>query len=90
MIGVFKAFDISGDGFIGEFELGQMLAQMGQVVDENDLSEIIRKVDRNGDGKLGECSQGSAHEQHIRDPNSCLSPLTPSYQNKQTTASSPG
>jgi len=52
MISVFKAFDISGDGFIGEFELGQMLAQMGQVVNENDLAEIIRKVDTNGDGKL--------------------------------------
>ena len=33
----FTALDI-------KFELGQMLAQMGQVVDENDLSEIIRKV----------------------------------------------
>ena len=52
VIELFRIFDITGDGFISEFELGQMLGKLGQQVDEADLSRLVQEVDHNGDGKL--------------------------------------
>lgn len=52
MLDAFRAFDASGDGYIDEFELGQMLGRMGQNVNESQVATILRQIDVNGDGKL--------------------------------------
>ena len=45
-------FDTDGDGFISAFELGQALASLGESRTVEDLHEMIRAVDVNGDGQL--------------------------------------
>ena len=45
-------FDTDGDGFISAFELGQALASMGESRTVEDLQEMIRGADANGDGQV--------------------------------------
>ena len=47
-----QVFDADGDGFISAFELGQALASMGESRTVEDLHEMIRAVDVNGDGQV--------------------------------------
>ena len=47
-----KVFDTDGDGFISPFELGQALASMGESRTVEDLQEMIRGADVNGDGQV--------------------------------------
>jgi len=52
LIQAFKVFDKNGDGFISKFELGQTLANLGENLSEDDISQMVAKVDANGDGLL--------------------------------------
>lgn len=47
---VFKKFDVNGDGKICSSELGSMLGSLGQPANEEELQNMIREVDADGDG----------------------------------------
>lgn len=72
MLDAFRAFDASGDGYIDEFELGQMLGRMGQDVSESQVATILRQIDVNGDGKVdyGEFKRMMNQQQQSRPPGS--------------------
>ena len=44
--------DKNGDGHISAFELGQTLANLGENLSEDELAEMMKKVDVNRDGFL--------------------------------------
>jgi len=44
----FKMFDKNGDGHISVEELGEAMKQAGQEMSEEELKDMIRAVDRNG------------------------------------------
>ena len=48
----FKAFDIDGDSFITSDELRVIMCSMGEKLSTEEADEIIRRTDKNGDGKL--------------------------------------
>jgi len=48
----FKMFDLDGDDFITEKELRQMLTGMGEKLSDEEVTDIIREADTNGDGKI--------------------------------------
>ena len=47
-----KVFDKDGDGFISEAELRRTMANLGEVLSETDLADMIREADKNGDGRV--------------------------------------
>jgi len=49
---VFKQFDIDGDGFIEEFELRQVMTNMGQAPLEDEIKAMFKAADMNNDGKI--------------------------------------
>ncbi|KAJ3059960.1 hypothetical protein HDU99_006119 [Rhizoclosmatium hyalinum] len=48
----FKIFDKNGDGFITNDELKFALAQQGDNLSDEEIAEVIRECDVDGDGKL--------------------------------------
>lgn len=46
---VFKMFDKNGDGKISRKEMSESLQNLGIYIPEEDLSQMIEKVDLNGD-----------------------------------------
>lgn len=48
----FEVFDLNSDGFISEPELSQAMANFGHLVTKTELDEMIRLVDKNGDGLI--------------------------------------
>lgn len=49
---VFATFDKNGDGFITKQELRESLKNIGMVMTEKDVEEMVEKLDSNGDGLL--------------------------------------
>ena len=49
---LFKIFDIDGNGEITTKELGTIMRGLGQNPSEEELKQMIREVDLNGDGTL--------------------------------------
>ncbi|XP_004503360.1 probable calcium-binding protein CML25 [Cicer arietinum] len=47
---VFKKFDVNGDGKISASELGSIMGSLGQPATEQELDNMIREVDGDGDG----------------------------------------
>ncbi|KAF7827575.1 putative calcium-binding protein CML25 [Senna tora] len=47
---VFKKFDVNGDGKICSSELGSILGSLGQQATPEELQNMIREVDSDGDG----------------------------------------
>ncbi|WVZ26523.1 hypothetical protein V8G54_005067 [Vigna mungo] len=47
---VFKKFDVNGDGKISASELGTMMRSLGQAATEQEVDNMIREVDGDGDG----------------------------------------
>jgi calcium-binding protein CML len=47
---VFKKFDVNGDGKISASELGSIMGSLGQPTSEQELNNMIREVDGDGDG----------------------------------------
>ena len=52
----FKLFDKNGDGKISAEELGEAMKQAGQELPEDELKDMIKAVDRNGEVILYEFS----------------------------------
>jgi calmodulin len=48
----FSVFDTSGDGFINAEEMRRIMMHMGEPVTLEDVDQVIRKVDRDGDGVI--------------------------------------
>lgn len=48
----FKMFDLDGDGKISRGELGRVLRSLGETMTEEELGQMIRDVDANGDGEI--------------------------------------
>ena len=48
----FRVFDKNGDGYISTSELRQVMLTLGEKVSDDELAEMIRKADFNGDGRV--------------------------------------
>ena len=48
----FKVFDVNGDGFINASELLQAMSTIGEKMTEEDVSDIMKQWDSDGDGKI--------------------------------------
>ncbi|KAF9940417.1 calmodulin-like 3 [Mortierella antarctica] len=49
---IFNQFDLDGNGFISAKELGQVLAKQGEQLTKEELKEMIRAADLNGDNQI--------------------------------------
>ena len=52
LIEAFKVFDKDGNGFISAAELRHVMTNLGAKLTDDDVDEIIRKADTNGDGQV--------------------------------------
>lgn len=48
----FKVFDKDGNGYISASELKQVMASLGEKLTPDELSEMMREADANGDGQI--------------------------------------
>lgn len=48
----FRMFDKDGDGFIDAMELRHLLTNLGEKLTEEEVDEMIREVDVDGDGRV--------------------------------------
>eukprot|EP01126_Amoeba_proteus_P018961 TRINITY_DN1967_c0_g1_i2.p1 TRINITY_DN1967_c0_g1~~TRINITY_DN1967_c0_g1_i2.p1 ORF type:complete len:138 (-),score=31.07 TRINITY_DN1967_c0_g1_i2:129-542(-) len=48
----FEMLDVDGSGFINESELLEGLKQMGQDLTKEQLDELLKDLDKDGDGKI--------------------------------------
>ena len=48
----FKVFDKDGNGLISIHELGQVMSNLGEKLTTDELYEMIREADLNGDGQI--------------------------------------
>lgn len=48
----FKVFDKNGDGFINATELRHVMTTLGEKLTEEEVIEMIREADIDGDGKV--------------------------------------
>jgi len=49
---VFRQFDIDGDGYIEEYELRQVMSNMGQQPLEDEIKAMFKAADMNNDGRI--------------------------------------
>ncbi|GKU85899.1 hypothetical protein SLEP1_g501 [Rubroshorea leprosula] len=66
---VFQMFDLNGDGRISKKELSDSLENLGILIPEKELIEMIEKIDVNGDGymdinEFGDLYQTITEERH--------------------------
>ena len=48
----FRAFDKDGNGFISAADLRHVITNLGEKLTDEELDEIIRETDINGDGQV--------------------------------------
>lgn len=48
----FKVFDKDQNGFISEAELKQVMLQLGETLSDEELQEMIKEADEDGDGQV--------------------------------------
>jgi calmodulin len=48
----FRVFDKDGDGYITAVELKLVMKQLGEELSQEQLSDMMREADGNGDGKI--------------------------------------
>ena len=49
----FKVFDKDGNGFISASELRHVMVNLGEELTDEDVDEMIREADVDGDGQIG-------------------------------------
>jgi Ca2+-binding EF-hand superfamily protein len=52
MKAAFNYFDANGDGRIGRDELNSVVRKIGVILSDDELDELIKQIDKNGDGKI--------------------------------------
>ncbi len=52
MMNVFRVFDKDGNGYITAAELKQAMESLDEVVTDEDIEDMIREADTNGDGNV--------------------------------------
>lgn len=52
LIQAFKVFDRDGDGFITATELRHIMSNLGETLTDEEVDEMIRESDANGDGRI--------------------------------------
>lgn len=52
MLKPFKVFDQDGDGFISSEELKSVMLTLGETLTQDEIDEMIREADLDGDGKV--------------------------------------
>jgi len=50
---VFNVFDKNQDGFISSVELTKVMSDLGERLSEEEVNEMMRWADKDGDGKVG-------------------------------------
>mmetsp|Transcript_20554 Transcript_20554/g.36519 ORF Transcript_20554/g.36519 Transcript_20554/m.36519 type:complete len:151 (+) Transcript_20554:27-479(+) len=65
----FSLFDKNGDGHITADELGQVMEQLGHVVEEEDLEEMIHEVDPRKQGDIDFADFLKMMDQDLAQPN---------------------
>lgn len=55
----FKVFDMDGNGFISRQELRCVMTNLGEKLSDEEIDEMIREADSNGDGQVD--YEGIAH-----------------------------
>ncbi len=48
----FKVFDKDGDGYITGVELKLVMKQLGEDLSDEQLADMMREADNNGDGRI--------------------------------------
>ncbi|KAH6939958.1 hypothetical protein HPB50_022839 [Hyalomma asiaticum] len=48
----FKVFDRNGDGFVSAAELRHVMTTMGEKLSHEEVDEMIREADQDGDGRI--------------------------------------
>ncbi len=48
----FKLFDKDGNGFISAAELRHVMTNLGEVITDEEVDELIREADIDGDGQI--------------------------------------
>ncbi|GMH68284.1 hypothetical protein TL16_g04892, partial [Triparma laevis f. inornata] len=49
----FQAFDLDKNNFVGAAEIRHVLINIGETVTDEEVDEMIRMVDTDGDGQVG-------------------------------------
>ena len=52
LLEAFKVFDTNNDGFISPEELRHVMANLGENLKDDEIDEMIKEADKNGDGKV--------------------------------------
>ena len=52
LVAAFKVFDKNGDGCISKMELKQVMAQLGENLTDEQLNDMMKEADVNGDGGI--------------------------------------
>lgn len=52
MINFFKVFDKDGNGLITASEIRQAMSNLGMVLDDNQIHQMIKAADVDGDGQI--------------------------------------
>lgn len=52
LLDAFRVFDMDGNGFISANELKYVLANVGEKLNDEDIEEMIRETDTDGDGLI--------------------------------------
>jgi len=70
----FKVFDQDGDGYISSDELRNVMSTLGEMLSEEEIEEMIREADADGDGKVcfSEFAQMMSHKTATKLPSQGL------------------
>lgn len=68
----FKVFDRDNNGFISAAELRHVMTSIGEKLTDDEVDEMIREADQDGDGRI-DCTSGLT-------PTLALAPIPPQTQ----------
>lgn len=62
----FKVFDRDNNGFISAAELRHVMTSIGEKLTDDEVDEMIREADQDGDGRI-DCTSLTATDSYVRD-----------------------